>query len=718
MFDRLTTAPLDQPIRGIDDDTLVFAGFPTKSGEPSKLVFRQDVWHVNEIVLNANAHDIPFKLDFGRVEPTRIRVTLKEFAYARLRYAAGGYRAVKPNSVHSNTSGLIRVFTQLFAAEGINSVTEVNQAMLDRWLVRSQADGEPVEAHVYELKVLYAYRQYLSEPLSFSPWRGRTGKRVTGVRHGSKNPENKTPRIPETVAGPLLQWSFRYINDFSSEIITAVELALRERDPLTAASARAKEARLEAYLSSLKKEGRGLPSLSPVLPTDEQFQRLLQERRDRYASGWLSGRVRRPVASMSDAAILCAMNHVESLVSRGRSQAQLTARILQAADELSPEWRCAPPESLVALRRGSLIGNALAREMLMLVTAGFIVVAYLTGMRDSEVQDMRRGCLLHDQPRGAARPRWYVQSRVWKSRGVMGDPERWVAIDEVAKTVRVLERLHEAIGSPSDCYLFGRDMRGALTLGRADKPFGQRILLLLEWFREHVNALSQRSKQTGPIPKWEGRDWHFTSRQFRRTLAWHVVNRPFGTVAGMRHFKHVGIQIMEGYGGMSSSGFAAELEEERMLGSMDSLLDRYEDWERGVRLAGPGANVLEREFASIKVSLADGPMVADKARLRALLQHRSKHLYPGLLSDCSFDPNYALCGGAAEPRRDVCRPTRCANSFVTAEHKVRWLQHGQELDQYLAGGRRLPEGQVKRIKQARLDVAEVLGEPHNAPHRN
>jgi hypothetical protein len=678
---------------------------------------------VNEVIFAPNQHDVPYRIDFARVGPAAIQVALKEFSYTRVRFAAGGYRVSKPATMHSNTTGLIRTFAALHEAEGIESMAEVTQEMLDCWLARSKVEGIPVEAHVYQLKLLYAYRDHISEPLQFNPWRGRSGSRVTGVQHGAKNPENTTPRIPEALAGPLLQWAFRYIDEFSADIIHALEAQLNKRPAADGINARRVEQRLEQYLTHLRVTGGGLPSHSPVLPTDDQFEALVNDRKTRAATGWVTRTRAWASETMSDAQILLAVTHLKKKIigESATNSAHIQGLLLQAADEIGLDWQCAaklPRETLVMLRRGSLIGKALVREMTMLVLAGFIVVAYLTGMRDSEVQDMRRGCLRRQGSDDGGHTRWYIRSRVWKARNVMGDPEQWVAIDEVAKTVQVIERLHEVMGSPKECYLFGLRLSDSFKQSRDDLPIGQGIGRLLDLFRDHVNVLAKRSTMTQPIPEWEGQVWSFGSRQFRRTLAWHIVNRPFGTVAGMRHFKHLGIQIMEGYGGMSASGFAAELDEERMLGALDSLVDRYDDWHRGVKLAGPGAVVLEREFESIQTSIGGGPMVADGARLRALLKHRAKHLYPGLLSDCSFDPNYAQCGGSTAPRREACRPNSCANSYVTAEHKVRWLKHAGELDQYLVHHKELPSGQIERIMQARQEVSMVLEEDTRKEERS
>jgi hypothetical protein len=73
-----------------------------------------------------------------------------------------------------------------------------------------------------------------------------------------------------------------------------------------------------------------------------------------------------------------------------------------------------------------------------------------------------------------------------------------------------------------------------------------------------------------------GKPWRITTRQFRRTIAWHIANRPFGTIAGMIQYKHASVAAFEGYAGTSASGFRAEVEAQRRLGQQGDLLDYFD----------------------------------------------------------------------------------------------------------------------------------------------
>jgi integrase len=205
-------------------------------------------------------------------------------------------------------------------------------------------------------------------------------------------------------------------------------------------------------------------------------------------------------------------------------------------------------------------------EERMLQAACYIVCAYLTGMRDAEVQAMRVGYLDVQRSEDGLIERYRIKSTVYKRRDVRGQAERWITIEPVAKAITVVERLTSHI----------RRHRGGDTLWRvlAERRDGKdhisaEIVRQLNAFRDYLNA--QFGTPEAPIipPGPDGKPWRITTRQFRRTVAWHIANRPFGTVAGMIQYKHASIAAYEGYAGSSRSGFRTEVERERALGQLD-----------------------------------------------------------------------------------------------------------------------------------------------------
>jgi hypothetical protein len=188
----------------------------------------------------------------------------------------------------------------------------------------------------------------------------------------------------------------------------------------------------------------------------------------------------------------------------------------------------------------------------------------------------------------------------------------------------------------------------------------------------------------------DNRPWHFSTRQFRRTVAWHIANRPFGTVAGKIQYKHASIATFEGYAGESVSGFQSEIARERALGQLDDIVEYYEAFQRGLAPTGPAAARILREFAHVRDELGDLPgRIAEPARLRAMLRHLGRTLHAGLLNDCFFEPASALClprvpaSERRAPALSRCSPDRCPNSCITLRHLPPWQASIADADEML-----------------------------------
>jgi hypothetical protein len=149
--------------------------------------------------------------------------------------------------------------------------------------------------------------------------------------------------------------------------------------------------------------------------------------------------------------------------------------------------------------------------------------------------------------------------------------------------------------------------------------------------------------------------------------------------------------MFEGYAGSIPSGFRREVEQERALGQLDDVVEHYEEAiRRGVPPTGPASARLRSEFARIREELGDFPgHVVDAQRLRAMLAHLGRALHVGLLADCFFDPDTALCldREGATPDRSApvlchCRPDRCPNACITRRHLAPWqmsIAEGEEM---------------------------------------
>ncbi|MER8788337.1 hypothetical protein NKH71_10805 [Mesorhizobium sp. M0983] len=331
--------------------------------------------------------------------------------------------------------------------------------------------------------------------------------------------------------------------------------------------------------------------------------------------------------------------------------------------------------------------RSIVQEERMLQAAAYVVCAYLTGMRDSELQAMRVGCLSISPSADGLVERHRIKSTVYKSRHVTGEEAEWVTIPRVSQAIEVAERLS----------VRQREARGADTIWQTlvttkgdEREIRGGVIELLNELRDQLDLRSQN----GPaIPHVDGMPWWFTPRQFRRTLAWHIANRPFGTVAGKIQYKHASIAMFEGYSGASPSGFRHEVEQERALGQLDDVVAYYEDAVRhGLPQAGPAATRLRREFEHVRDELGDLPgRIVDSQRLRSMLRHLGRTLHVGLLADCFFDPDTALCLDREEasiersaPALSHCRPDHCPNACITRRHLAPWQASIAEGDRMLS----------------------------------
>jgi hypothetical protein len=173
-------------------------------------------------------------------------------------------------------------------------------------------------------------------------------------------------------------------------------------------------------------------------------------------------------------------------------------------------------------------------------------------------------------------------------------------------------------------------------------------------------------------------------------LAWHIAHQPFGVIAGAKQYKHAKITVFEGYAGGSESGFAAEVAAEEAVALLDYAEDLYRDW-NGRHEAGGTTDRVDAEFERIRQELGDLPgIVADSPRLRAMLNHLTKTLHPGVLNDCFFNATTAVCVKRATtvsrplPMLNMC--LRCPNARQSTVHLPRLQQarHGAlELKQQL-----------------------------------
>jgi len=665
----------------------VLASAPLKPGFAREALSRYSdpSWDLGPAVFRESARRCHVTVHFAAVEDVSVREALRELLYVRLNVDLPGHRKIlSPGSVRQVFNRARRFFEFVRDELGVVDLRRVDQPLLDRYARHLKADRarRPViVTHLLEVPFdLYAYRDDLpSGGLSFQPWAGRPPARVAGYRQVR---ENRTPRIPEAIISPLLAWSIRYVTEFASDIFAARE----EMDRLEARCAALIEAdrglerkhrrerqrkRLEDYFDRLRREGRGVP----IWATAHNGTFLRHPK---------TGVVLPPVNSH-----LLHLHIGIDAQAEPSMHIQLTngapRQIRAAVRELGVEaGGMDTPISILSDTgkpwRPRFDVKALAKEERMLQSAAYILCAYLTGMRDCEVQAMQRGCLSLTRSEDGMIMRHRVRSVAYKGKSSQGEPADWITIEPVAKAVEVLERLS----------LRAASARGLSTLwpvlaakSGCKDHLSAEIVRQLNHFRDHLNHLFGTPDQPAIPNGPEDKPWRITTRQFRRTIAWHIANRPFGTIAGMIQYKHASVAAFEGYAGSSRSGLRAEVETQRTLGQLDDLLTYFDERQAGATLSGPAATRIAKTLDTISEDLGPLPaMIADRARLRTMLASLARTLHVGVLADCFFDPGTAAClkqaTGVKGPLTALCQPTLCPNACITARHRPAWARSADE----------------------------------------
>lgn len=664
---------------------------PAYVGTPKAMslpLFGDDVWDLRVLRVRRNQPLDWLVIDFRPFTDPIRRLVAKEYLYARLTLKHPRYRPLAISGMKNEYYPLRRFFTYLDTVwEGVR-LADVTQTMLDAYLLfcRQGKQGQVVTASAVQDNILIPIKlaaystAFSTDALQFVPWKGKSAQSIVGAH---RTDENTTPRIPEAVMGPLLQWALFYVQMAAKDILAARAELAGYHQALTRNVTTSRRERLETWIAARRAAGRGLPA------NEARFQHHYRE-----PASALNGVNYRLIGQMAG------VSAVNDRFLRPLVEQAVTEMGLELGGMDTP-ISCHPTTQQPWRDRFSPL--SLHHEEYMLIIACYIVCAYFSGMRVSEIMQLQRGCHFTETTADGLITRHKLHGTTFKDHGRRGIPATWVVIAPVAEAIAVLEQLTER-----DELFWGQHLRPETV------PYGAAVRHIygLKTFCEHVNRIAATG--TVPlvaIPEIDGAHWPLTSLQFRRTLAWHIANQPFGIVAGKIQYQHVSVTTFEGYAGQSESGFRSEIEAERQLQQMEDIVDRYEEYCHGVKAIGPGAAHIGRIFAQVQQELGDFPgKIVDRGRVRAMLLHLGRTLYPGLLNDCFFDPAVAHCLKTVKseiPLIAQCHPDRCPNSRITERHLPAWEHALASAKEHLSQ-RRLPVLQRTVIEQQIADFSRVI----------
>ena len=303
-----------------------------------------------------------------------------------------------------------------------------------------------------------------------------------------------------------------------------------------------------------------------------------------------------------------------------------------------------------------------------------------------------------------------VTSQAFKGEGTpLGIEATWVVGEPVVRAIAILERLQP----PRRTWLFANppsSQHHKRTHGSAVKTTqatNNDLGYLCEWIAEHC---AQHGRGDA-VPLVSGRRFRLCTSQFRRTLAWFIASQPGGAIAGAIQYRHISVQIFEGYAGTSKSGFRAEAEQEMILARGDALAMMVERHEHQ-QLRGPSASEARDRLEAFGERIRFVGRTPDRHQMTKLMQRHDPRVYPGKYITCNDVPDRRLCRlpgqGEKSPDLGGCKPLTCRNVTLTAENAEAWRGRVEELDRELGRGDALAPLRRAHLQLKRDETTQFL----------
>ncbi len=678
----------------------------TLPDDADRPLFDHDHWdftHVIGLPVQMALHERRF--DFTAIIDPGWRLVVKELVLSML---APWHPAVAllPRAYRTplhlrSCSARLNELTRLFAwlgQRGISTLARLGTADCEAYLAHRRFvlddDGSVVgeqspgvrRAAAQAVIDLIDYRELFTTdrvPPDLRPWGGASASAVAEMPSGRT--ENKTAPVPNEVLQPMLAAALHLVTVLGPHAVT-LHRQVHETDQasaITAAglrhSAPTAIADIEAVLAEYMAAGVALPMIE-----DHDIG-------PRLAAGWAADDPLLPVAT--------------GVLARQAGYTQLWARWLPtlrgpfleavAAIGVTKQFARDADEAPTANGSGTVpwtlpLHRSQAVALIGIVrTAAIIVLAAVSGMRASELMELRVGCRCPIEEPIPGLRRFRIASKVVKGQPLGGTDDEWVVIEQAHQAVETLEQLHD---DPVD---------GAMLLGRFD------FYTRYKWFRSWVNSPTGQRLGLAPIPN--GR---VTLRKLRRTLALEMAYRPGGVLATKIHLKHIAVATTEGYAsrpGGAQAELLAEVNKHEADRNLGLVLVEFQNYQRGVLPTGPGARSLTEFFASVDEKLEPSTAPAPKTQrsdrdILNLLTKRAKTLHIGPANFCWFtDPSRALClklagtPTADRPLVGMCDSARCPQATHHPCHRPVWAEHAERTRTFLGD-----LGKTRKTEHARL----------------
>jgi hypothetical protein len=317
--------------------------------------YRDDVWYLDAAIHQQHQRKVSMRL--GDL-PARYRTVAKQLCYALLSGPLPhGERRLQIGTVRGMFTEIKRFLDWMDRRPRPRRLAELAAADLEdyqRHLLAALPSGAvAIRSRARSgVRLFWRYRHALSaDRIAFDP------RHIDGwVETGPAATENATARIPEAVCGPLLAWALRFVDDFAPDILAVDRQWRHLHQPRVRRSVREREQALRALLDAHLADRRplpgysGEPSLAVIAAMINDYRRFIL----RY----------RPAIDAVAAAV-------------GVRQYNTFDHPISGLLDGKP-WI----DAVATVHRGNNQGLACLARMLQ--AACYILIAYLSGMRDSE----------------------------------------------------------------------------------------------------------------------------------------------------------------------------------------------------------------------------------------------------------------------------------------------------------------------------------------------
>jgi integrase len=349
----------------------------------------------------------------------------------------------------------------------------------------------------------------------------------------------------------------------------------------------------------------------------------------------------------------------------------------------------------------------LAELIEMLYAACFVTISYLVGPRAAEILHLRFGCLRPVSAGGSVKSTsggdtafGVIVGAIFKQEvQYHGRRHEWVAPAPALHAISVLESLsahHRSVSGRDQLWLRARGRYNGAKEWQHEQAGPFRLPTT-----EKMGISVRRFGKWLDLPNHEGKPWHLSTHQGRKTLARFVALRDRSSMHALA--QHLGHRERAG----TDQGYAGN----------DYLLDREIDaeileqsvsaWEH--MLASPGLG--GRAGAEI---IAKRPRFQGGRMDQGLKSYARQLVEVGLVLGvcewgfCVYQQQYSACLGSTSGPNPVLREpstcARCLNFAVSGQHRPYWVEQARRNEAFLNE----PALPTQTLKIARQRLTEAL----------